>query len=74
MDYCVCCGAIIPEGRMICPRCEQEEIKTGMILQSNGATKEEAQEAYEWLCQYVLKGGDIDDIRISCKTKRKIPR
>ena len=21
-NYCVCCGAIIPEGRMVCPRCE----------------------------------------------------
>lgn len=21
-DRCVCCGAIIPEGRMVCPQCE----------------------------------------------------
>ena len=21
-NYCVCCGAIIPEGRMVCPTCE----------------------------------------------------
>ena len=21
-NYCVCCGAIIPEGRMVCPICE----------------------------------------------------
>lgn len=23
-DRCVCCGAIIPEGRMVCPQCEKE--------------------------------------------------
>lgn len=22
MNFCVCCGAIIPEGRMVCPICE----------------------------------------------------
>ena len=22
-DRCVCCGAIIPEGRMVCPNCER---------------------------------------------------
>lgn len=21
-DYCVACGAIVPEGRMVCPMCE----------------------------------------------------
>ena len=24
VDRCVCCGEIIPEGRMICIRCENE--------------------------------------------------
>ncbi len=23
-DRCISCGAIIPEGRMVCPRCENE--------------------------------------------------
>ena len=23
VDTCVCCGAVIPEGRMVCPRCER---------------------------------------------------
>lgn len=23
-DRCVCCGAIVPEGRMVCPMCEKE--------------------------------------------------
>lgn len=23
-NRCVCCGAIIPEGRMVCPMCEME--------------------------------------------------
>nr|DAG07595.1 MAG TPA: PROTEIN/RNA Complex, archaeal, ribosomal, 50S, protein.0A [Caudoviricetes sp.] len=23
MDYCVICGAIVPEGRWVCPQCER---------------------------------------------------
>ena len=23
-NRCVCCGEIIPEGRMVCPKCEQD--------------------------------------------------
>ena len=23
-NRCVCCGAIVPEGRMVCPICEME--------------------------------------------------
>ena len=27
-DRCVCCGEIVPEGRMVCPQCEDhKEIK-----------------------------------------------
>lgn len=48
-ERCVCCGTIIPEGRMICPMCEQKEMKYGSILQSQDATKEEVEEIYEWL-------------------------
>lgn len=23
VDCCVCCGAVVPEGRMVCPSCER---------------------------------------------------
>ena len=23
-NSCVCCGAVVPEGRMLCPNCEAE--------------------------------------------------
>lgn len=23
-DKCVCCGAVVPEGRMVCPMCEKK--------------------------------------------------
>lgn len=23
-ERCVCCGAVIPEGRMVCPECERK--------------------------------------------------
>ena len=28
MNTCVCCGEIIPEGRLICPVCEAELAKS----------------------------------------------
>lgn len=49
VDVCVCCGNPVPEGRMICPICEQKEIKYGSILQSQDATAEEVEKVYEWL-------------------------
>jgi RNA polymerase subunit RPABC4/transcription elongation factor Spt4 len=26
-DRCVCCGEIIPEGRMVCPQCESKYLQ-----------------------------------------------
>lgn len=26
-NYCLCCGAIIPEGRQLCPKCEADMTK-----------------------------------------------
>ena len=35
-NRCVCCGAIIPEGRQVCPKCEWfikgcEEMRNGVV-------------------------------------------
>ena len=49
VERCLYCGDPIPEGRMVCPICEQREIKYGCILQSQNATEEEVQKVYEWL-------------------------
>ena len=59
-DRCVCCGEIILEGRMICLRCECEEIKYGTILQSQNATAEDVEDAYQWLYS------NIDDVIDMC--------
>lgn len=48
-ERCVSCGRVIPEGRMICPICEQKEMKYGSILQSQNATAEQVQEVYDGL-------------------------
>ena len=48
-DTCVCCGAALPEGRQVCWKCEQATMKTGKILQSQTATKEEVEQAYRFL-------------------------
>ena len=45
-DRCVVCGNIVPEGRMVCPQCENAQIKIGMILQSVQATEEHVKEVY----------------------------
>lgn len=58
-ERCICCGDIIPEGKMICWNCEQKSIKLGSILQSNNATAEEVNDAYEWL--YTDTKGEIND-------------
>jgi RNA polymerase subunit RPABC4/transcription elongation factor Spt4 len=26
-NTCVCCGTVIPEGRMVCPTCERQQTK-----------------------------------------------
>lgn len=57
-NRCVSCDRIIPEGRMVCPICEQKEIKYGSILQSQNATEEEVREAYEWLFAETKGGGE----------------
>ena len=49
VNTCVSCDRIIPEGRQVCPICEQQESKYGRILQSQNATEEEVRKAYEWL-------------------------
>ena len=48
-EKCVCCGEIIPEGRMVCPNCNGHITKVGSLLQSRDATKEEVEKAYGWL-------------------------
>ena len=49
VNTCASCGVVIPEGRMVCLRCEHTEIKYGMILQTNNATKEEIEKTYAQL-------------------------
>lgn len=46
-DRCVCCGEIIPEGRMVCSICEANSMKIGKILQTQNATPEEVERAYK---------------------------
>ena len=32
VNHCVCCGAIIPEGRQVCPNCERTLTDAPLIL------------------------------------------
>lgn len=38
-NKCVCCGADIPEGRMICPNCESAKVKAYAALQKHYEAK-----------------------------------
>jgi len=39
-DRCVCCGAYVPEGRMVCTQCEKNEYKSPVsVMISDMATK-----------------------------------
>lgn len=36
-ERCVCCGAVIPEGRQVCPQCEVDEPLERFITAHNGS-------------------------------------
>ena len=46
-NFCVMCGDIIPEGRTVCPNCENTIFKMGALLQSKNAPKEDIDGAYD---------------------------
>lgn len=42
---CVCCGAYVPEGRMVCPECENGRTPQKSKAEEQGTTMEKAEEA-----------------------------
>ena len=57
-DRCVCCGEIIPEGRMVCPRCEielQSKPDVGAVLGIDGKIDENLI-SEDWIKFYELCG------------------
>lgn len=48
-NRCLYCNEIILDGRMVCPFCENQQIKLGKILQSSQATNEEVNKAYAFM-------------------------
>lgn len=62
-NTCVCCGAIIPEGRQVCPGCEMKKYKFVMMPRRAGK--------YAYLIrQFAAHGGKIAVTRES--TRRDI--
>lgn len=61
-NRCVYCGDIIPEGRMVCPICEHQQIKIGRILQSNKATTEEVKMAYDFITEENIEEKDNGEV------------
>lgn len=57
-NRCVCCGAIIPEGRQVCRECEVNAMGTArnMFLQDYGITYEEGKK----IEKYCKKARDYD--------------
>lgn len=50
-NRCVCCGEIIPEGSMVCPKCERESClhlwQFDRIVRGNGGER-----YMSWKCQF----------------------
>lgn len=42
VDTCICCGEVIPEGRMICPNCEAELWPKREKLPTGGRKRDKA--------------------------------
>lgn len=57
-DRCVCCGEIVPEGRMVCPQCEielQSKPDVGAVLGIEGKIDENLI-SEDWIKFYELCG------------------
>lgn len=49
IETCVCCGEEIPEGRQVCPTCEQRNKDNGLSVQEQAV-----QDCLDWL---IAEGG-----------------
>ena len=48
-NRCVCCGDIIPDGRMVCPACEKEPCQ--QIWLYDGIVRETRRTHFRYRCQ-----------------------
>ena len=56
VDRCICCGEIVPEGRMVCPQCEielQSKPDIGTILDIEEKTDENLITEDYWINFYM---------------------
>ena len=78
MDGCVCCGRIIPEGRLVCPACEKKagEDKTMVIATfkyRNGTEESREFTSMVQVAKFVDDhGGAIIEFKASQKTASQI--
>lgn len=63
-NFCVCCGAIVPEGRMVCPICEMvADEKVALIpgsdrLKKGICEREDVPETLREAVEALLAGGE----------------
>lgn len=55
-NCCVCCGAIIPEGRMVCPICEMDADEADK-LKKGLCEREDVPETLREAVETLLAGG-----------------
>ena len=53
-DRCVCCGEIIPEGRMVCPNCEVGSMGKQTMAKCNDCLHQCYTEATEESCNFFI--------------------
>lgn len=70
-ERCICCGAVIPEGRQICFNCENkktegEPVYKAVIIRKNGETYNSGtlKNMLEWI-EGTLHHGETGEVRIS---------
>lgn len=62
-DRCVCCGEIIPEGRMICKRCEVSDEEIKRQLTARIAELEEKVKYHETTIRLILADAKAEEER-----------
>lgn len=51
-NRCICCGAIIPEGRQVCLTCEQKENEKDIYCKGTGTPGTACEYDAPWFCKH----------------------
>lgn len=70
-NLCVCCGAIIPEGRQVCPICEHKAEHTPLTSTERGTRFRENRREHYNAYHRDYYAQHREEINAKCRAKRK---